>query len=187
MPTPARFDLSGFIEKISPKGAYFKYARAAVIGLGAIVLILAGFLLYPTVKNLFVKPPAPVKVTNFACDHSKAGKLPTGFQSWGFSYADSVKGPKIGTATIDTLTPPMGSTQTLTLTIKSQSPVTSAQTYVYTDNNSQQYDLKLTKGSATDGTWVGIWRLNDTTDCIYHIDFDLKSSTGDWTGALTFR
>lgn len=188
MPIRIRSFFVGLLEKIGPGGVYFKYARGIAFGLGTILLILVGVYLFPTIKSWFVKPAPPIsspKAVN--CDHSKATRLPKGSQSWAFSFGDGVTGPKIQTATIDTLTPRAGSTQNLTLTIKNQSPLTTARAFVYTDDRSQQYDLKLTKGSATDGTWSGLWRLDDTTDCTYHIDFDLRSPTGDWTGGLTFR
>lgn len=181
-------DVEVFIDRLAPGGNYFKYARALIIISALVFVGLVITIFFPGIINkltsLFTKPTprTPAKVT---C----ASPLPLakGFQSWKFSYGNGVKGPKIDTATIDTLTPPTSSTQTLTLTIKNQTPVTKALATVYTDNSHQSYDMAVTKGTTTDGTWQGIWKLNDTTDCIYHIDFDLQSSSGNWTGGLTFR
>lgn len=177
--------MSGLTEKIGPGGPYFKYARIVLFGLVGIFAVLLVVLALPSLKNLFVKKaPELVKRPNCTVETSPLAK---GFQSWTFSYGNGVKGPKIQTATIDTLTPPAKSTQTLTLAIKNDTPVTKANATVYTDNKSNIYDLTLNKGSATDGTWMGIWPIDDTTNCVYHIDFDLESSSGNWTGALTFR
>jgi hypothetical protein len=172
-----------FLDKIGPGGQYFKYARIVAISLGVLSLGLVTALFFPQIKSLFVKPPA--QQLGVKCEPGLP--LPKGFQSWQFSHGDEVKGPKIKTATIDTLTPPMGGSQTLTLTIKSDSPVTNATATVHTDSTSQNYPLELNKGSTTDGTWIGIWRINDSHDCVYHISFVLENQSESWTGALTFR
>ena len=185
MPIFKGFGFSGLVEKISPGGPYFRYARIVLFSLAGVFVALIIVITFPSVQKIFVKP-TPTPKPRAEC--TKVGTpLSKGFQSWKFSYGDGVKGPKIQTASIDTLTPPAGSTQTLTLTIKNGSPVTYATATVYTDNNSKSYDLALNKGTSSDGTWMGIWKIDDTTNCIYHIDFDLRSSTGNWTGALTFR
>lgn len=156
-----------------------KYMLGSLIGVVVIALGLVGYLIYsqkaqkPTGKREIPRPTIL--------------PLPKGFQSWDFQFGNGVKGPKIQTATIDTLTPPRGATQTLTLTIKNDSPVTSAMATLYTDNTSATYPLTLKKGTSTDGTWAGTWTINDTYNYIYHINIDLKSSTGGWTGALSFR
>lgn len=177
-------DTELFIDRLAPGGDYFKYALVLIIISALVFFGLVVTIAFPNIKKLFTKTPPhiPSKVT---C----ASPLPLakGFQSWKFSYGDAVVGPKIGTATIDTLTPPPGSTQTLTLTIKNQTPVIKALATVYTDNSHESYELAVTKGTTYDGTWQGIWKLTDSTDCIYRIEFDLRSSSGNWTGALTFR
>lgn len=186
MPAPARFDLSGLVEKISPGGAYFKYARAVAFALGGILVVLVAFLIFPSIKNLFIKrPPSSPGVAK--CSQINKIPLAKGFQSWTFSYGNGYTGPQIQTASIDTLSPPKGSTQTVTLTMKNASPVTKAIATVFTDNTSQSYDLNMIKGSPTDGTWVGIWKIDDSHECTYHIDFVLVSPSGDSTNALTFR
>jgi hypothetical protein len=175
---------SSFFDKIGPGGEYFKYSRIAVISLGVLSLGILTVLFFPQIKNLFVKPPAPQQL-GVKCE--PAPPLPKGFQSWEFSHGDEVKGPKIQTATIDTLTPPMGAAQTLTLTIKSDSPVKKAIATLFTDSTSQSYPLELNKGTDTNGTWVGTWQTNDSYECVYHISFVLENESNSWTGALTFR
>lgn len=185
MPIPVGFNPSGLIEKIGPGGVYFKYARIVLIALGSIFVILLAAFIFPSIKKYFVKPPSAPLVEK--CTKPSAKGLAKGFQSWQFSYGNGYKGPQIQTATVDTLTPPMGSTQTVTLTIKNDSPITNATATLVTDNTSQNYPLELTKGTATDGTWTGILKMNDTTGCIYHIDFVMVSPSGSSTNALTFR
>jgi len=112
--------------------------------------------------------------------------LPSGTQSWKFSHGPDVKGPKIQTATVDPLTPNTRDTQTVTVTIKNDTPVTAAVT-LYTDTMHKTFPMKLTTGTLTDGTWTANWKMEDTYNNTYHIDFTLDSASGNWTGALTFR
>lgn len=113
--------------------------------------------------------------------------LPTGTQSWTFSHGPGVTGPKIQTATVDPLTPTKGGTQTVTITATHTVPVTGVTATEFTDNQKTEHTLKLTTGTAADGTWSASWRMNDTYEHTYHIDFVLTSSKGNWSGALTFR
>jgi hypothetical protein len=112
--------------------------------------------------------------------------LPTGTQSWKLSRGKAVTGPQIQTATVDPLTPNKGVVQTITITAKNDSPITATATLT-TDNKHQSSAMKLTSGTSTEGTWSVSWKMDDTYNYIYHIDFVLQSATGDWTGALTFR
>lgn len=116
-----------------------------------------------------------------------AYSLPSGKQEWTFEHGDGVTGPKIQTATVDPLTPKKGEHQTITITVKNDTPVTLARATVFTDGQQNRVDLKLTSGSATDGTWTGGLTMTDTYNIIYHIDFHLESATTRWDGALRFR
>ena len=113
--------------------------------------------------------------------------LPSGEQIYTFSHGDLVVGPKIKTATINSLVPNTGDTQTISVVIKHNSPVTSAQATVNMDNFSQTYPLKLVTGTSSDGTWEGSWPVESTYETQYSIKFKLTSDTGDYNGGLTFR
>ena len=130
--------------------------------------------------NQIVPTPSPTPPPR------KLYPLPTGTVTWAFSHGPDVTGPKIQTATIDPVTPNKGGTQTVTITVKHDSPVTATVTE-FTDTTHQSFPMKLTAGTPTDGTWTASWKLNDTYNATYHIDFLLQSSTGNWSGALTFR
>lgn len=113
--------------------------------------------------------------------------LPPGEQTYLFSYGDQAVGPKIQKATISTLVPKKGEAQTATIIIANNSPVTGASATLYTDNQQKTYELKLINGSPTNGTWEASWTMSDSYNDIYHLNFLLKSATGNWSGALTFR
>jgi hypothetical protein len=147
------------------------------------------------IKNLFrtvsvvkeqggTSPPVPTPVSPRI--RGKIYPLPTGTQSWKFSGGKANTDPTIQTATVDPLTPAQNATQTVTITAKHSSPITATAT-LFTDNKKQTADMKLTAGSATDGTWSVKWKIDDTYFYTYHIDFVLTSATGQWKGALTFR
>lgn len=112
--------------------------------------------------------------------------LPAGRQSWRFSQGRLVTGPKIQTATVDPVDAANGTTQTVTITVKHDSPV-SATVTVRTDTTAPSYPMKLIAGTLTDGTWEASWKVLDTHNYIYRINFLLQSSTGNWSGGLTFR
>ena len=187
---------SGFLSEIGPGGRFYRYAQVAMVILALTTLTLLTLLFLPyftggkyqnpvsrlagTIPIKYEKPKAtlPPRITY---------PLPSGKQSWAFSRGSEVKGPKIDIATVDPLTPGKGDVQTVTITVKNDTPVTKAITTLFTDNQSLVLDLKLISGSSTDGTWAISWKISDTYNNIYHINFDLISSSGNWSGALTFR
>lgn len=186
MPTPAGYDLSGLGDKIGPGGPYFRYALGALVGIGVIALGLVAFLFFPQIKNLFPSPtPTPNRLTNIP--RPSIRPLAKGFQAWSFSYGDGATGPKIKKATVDTLNPPKGTTQTVTVELTNDSPITKVTAIVYTDNKSNTYEMNLFQGTNKDGTWTGVWKIDDSYDYTYHIDFSFESPTGNSDNALTFR
>lgn len=112
--------------------------------------------------------------------------LPTGRQEWTFTLGPGITGPKIQTAAVDPLTPQKGQQQTVTITAKHTAPI-SAKATLFTDHTRKSATMKLTAGSNTNGTWAVTWTVDDTYENIYHIDFELTSTKGSWTGALTFK
>jgi len=113
--------------------------------------------------------------------------IPGGSQEFLYSHGKDVKGPKIGKATINPLDPKQGDTQTLTVTITHDSPVTMALVTLFTDNAKTPHELKLKNGTTTNGTWEGSWKMTDTYDYTYGFDFTLKSATGEYRGATVIR
>lgn len=187
MPKPLATASNGesLLDKIGPGGKYYKYALWSVAAVGVIFLVILGFIFYPSIKNLVTPVPSSTPLSYIP--RPSILPLPTGFQTWSSSYGPAAKGPKVQKITADTLSPPKGSTQTITVTIKNDSPVTSVKATVYTDYKIEDHDLTLVSGTPTNGTWSGIWRLNDTYDYIYHINFVMSSQTGTSTSVLSLR
>ncbi len=113
--------------------------------------------------------------------------LPSGKQEYTFSHGKNVVGPKIGTAVVDPLTPVANGNQTLTVTIKHDSPVTDASVTLVTDTKREQHSLQLASGTTSEGTWAASWKMTDTYNYTYRIEFRLQSATDIYTGGLTFR
>ncbi|MBU1327083.1 hypothetical protein KKB64_04230 [Patescibacteria group bacterium] len=113
--------------------------------------------------------------------------LPSGRQEYTLSHSSTVKGPKPLKVIVDPLTPDSNQTQTFTVTIKNDSPVTSAKVNVITDNKKVTYALTLISGTAQDGTWQGSWKLQDTYIYDYFLQFDFQSTTGNYIEGLRFR
>lgn len=187
---------SNFFDNIGPGGRYFRYTSIVVAILALTFLTLLTLLLLPyltggqfqnPVSHLFGNVPIQNQKPKASAPPRITYPLPTGIQSWKFSRASEVKGPSISLATVDPLTPGKGQPQVVTLLITNDTPVTKATATIFTDNQSLEHDLKLVSGSPTNGTWATSWNMTDTYDNIYHIDFELDSSSGNWTGALTFR
>ncbi len=112
--------------------------------------------------------------------------LPTGIQTWTFSGRKTGTRPAIQTATVDPLTPNTDATQTVSITMISDASMSATAT-VTTDTKKQTAPMKLTSGSATNGTWSVSWKLGDTYFYTYKIDFELTSATGNLISGLTFR
>jgi len=130
-------------------------------------------------KVLEATPPPPHR--------PPPSEIPSGTQVYAFSYGDAVTGPHIQEATIDPQTPPPGTKQTVTLTVKNASPVTGVSATLFTDTQQHTYSFVLVKGTKTDGTWQGFWTVRDTYDYTYYLKFHLTSSTGTYDGGIKFR
>lgn len=114
-------------------------------------------------------------------------EIPGGKQVYEVSSGKKVVGPKIQEITIDPQTPTSKETQTVTITVKNDSPVTEAIVYIQTDNKELRHVLKLIGGTATDGTWSASWRMTDTYNYNYYFRFNLKSATGDYNDGPRLR
>jgi hypothetical protein len=93
--------------------------------------------------------------------------LPSGKQVYEFSHGPNVTGPKPSTITIDPFTPELGGVQIISVEIQNESPVTLATATLYTDQSKHTYELRLTKGTATSGTWTGSWTVDEVYDHRY--------------------
>lgn len=129
----------------------------------------------PTVTPTPTPTPRPIK------------ELPGGKQVYNVSNGPKVIGPKIQQITLDPQTPSLEATQTVTIKVKNDSPVTEAIAYVQTDNKELRHIMNLIQGTTTDGTWQASWKMSDTYNYTYYIRFDLKSATGEYNDGIRLR
>ncbi len=113
--------------------------------------------------------------------------LPSGIQTYRVSYGKNNKGPKIKEAIIDPLTPKIGDTQKVTLTITSDSAITKAEIILHTDTKKTTYPLSLINGTKTDGTWEAVWNMPESYDYSYSIRFAIHNETGRHENGMLFR
>lgn len=193
--------VSKFFEKISPGGKYFKYSLGLLMVLVLTVTTLATMIVLPLLTGGKYQNPVsqrsqkilaqlgavPSPTTQPIMTPCPGYHIPTGKQQYQWSHGPDVVGPKIGTMIIDPLDPSSGQKQTITVTIKNDSPVTSAGAILLTDNSEQKGAFKLKDGSTTDGTWELTWQTRDSYKCQYAIRFDLKSTTGNYNEVMRIR
>jgi hypothetical protein len=113
--------------------------------------------------------------------------LAQGEQTFRLSHGDKVTGPRLSEVVISELDPSSGQQQTFTATITNDTPVTLALLSLKTDNQTTDYPMQLIDGSDTNGTWSVTLTTSDTHEENYYAKFILESSSGDWSGGLTFR
>ena len=113
--------------------------------------------------------------------------LAPGKQTYHISHGDKVTGPKPSKLVIDPINPTPDQKTTITVDISSNSDITKAQIILVTDNDSQTLDLKLIQGDKQTGIWQTTAKIKDTYLYKYLLNFNLQSSTGTYTGGLTFR
>lgn len=112
---------------------------------------------------------------------------PSGPQTYRFSHGKDVIGPKIQTMIIDPLDPKKGATQTITLTINSESPITKASIIVYSDSQEKNIDLKLISGDFLKGDYQGFWQVNDTYNNKYALRYIIKAEKNTFDNITYFR
>ncbi len=88
------------------------------------------------------------------------------------------EGPTMTSLVIDPLDVKKGQTLTVLLKAFSTSPITSIVATLEEDSQNQTFNLKLTDGTATNGTWTGSVLLSDSVDYKYLLTFKAKSSDG---------
>lgn len=190
-------DTSQFLNNIGPGGKYYRYSQVVVFILALTFLTLLVMILLPYLnggkyQNSVSKIFGVLPIKNEQLKTSKTPvpriiyPLPTGKQGWNFSHSQ-IQGPDIQTAYVDPLTPGSSEQQTVSLSIQSNTPVTKVTASLFTDTQTLTQDMKLTSGIPTNGTWIVSWKVNDSYNNIYHIDFVAVSSAGTSREALTFR
>jgi hypothetical protein len=114
-------------------------------------------------------------------------QIPSGKQVYNVSTGAKVAGPKIQQVTLDPQTPAADQSQTVTMTITNDTPITEGIVTLQTDTKEQIRVLKLISGTKTDGTWQVTWKFADTYDRNYAILFDIKSPSGEYKNGMRLR
>ena len=112
----------------------------------------------------------------------------TGKQTGRFSHGNKVTGPKPGKVTIDPIDPKLKQIQTVTVTIKHDSPVTKALLHFHTDHKTVTKKMKLIDGTPTDGTWQVKHKYDDSYLRNYYLQFELIDEKGErFKSGLRYR
>jgi len=103
-----------------------------------------------TTKDRFLVKPTALQKT-----------IPSGKKT--FSVSSSKKsGPQFQGGTIDPYDPKLKSNQTISVSITSNKPVTTANFIIKTDNMSRKVPMGIVSGTALNGVWAGIWTVDDS-------------------------
>jgi hypothetical protein len=113
--------------------------------------------------------------------------LPKGAQTYTFSHGSEVKGPKIQSVTISPLDPKEGATQTITLTLESDTPVTSTLLTITTDNQETELQLERKDGDELKGTYATSWKISDTYASKYSFHYVLKNQNDTFDSMMDIR
>lgn len=81
----------------------------------------------------------------------------------------TLTGPQLQEGYLIPFYPASGGTQTMSVKVSDNVPVTSVLVTMVMDNGSTTYPLALTEGSATQGLWKGSWAASDTYKSVYDI------------------
>lgn len=113
--------------------------------------------------------------------------LSGGLQTYRFSHGKDVVGPKLQVVNIDPFDPQPNQIINITAEIKHDSPIKKAIVTLISDNKKSVKEMKLTGGDTTNGTWNAEIKIEDTYLCIYKLNFDLQSETGNYNNDMVFR
>jgi len=182
-PTPIEQEKSSFLDTVaSPFGIITLFVLLLIFSIAAYFLARNPTMLQKITGSLTVAPTVtPIPTPRYS------KPLPAGKQIYKISHGSGVKGPKLQEVTIEPLTPAVGETQTVTATIKHESPVTEASLILESDTQTNTFPLKLISGTTTDGTWQGSWQMPEAYLYNYFLKFSLKSATGDYNDGLKLR
>lgn len=95
----------------------------------------------------------------------------------GFSVGQSDKTvPQFGKGSLNPYDPELNSTQTISVAVKFESPISSVTATVTTDNQtSDPIPLSLVSGTYQDGTWQGSWVVTDSYLFTYSLVLEANS------------
>lgn len=165
-----------------------KKLLAAVGGIVLLVLIIGAN--FTALKNQLgnlpffrIPTPTPFKYSNY----SIPAALPTGKQVYNVSRGSGSKGPDIRQVTIDNFDPTKKQSQTYSIKISNNTPVTKVLLTVTTDYQTTPYEATLKEGKSTDGVWEAVVPVTDSHDYIYRIMVEAEDSKEESSVTLTVR
>lgn len=107
--------------------------------------------------------------------------IPTGKKTFSVSSGKKT-GPLLGNGVIDPYDPKLESPQTISISVASNKPVTTAKLTMETDTKSQEVLMKLASGTTTDGIWEGTWTVDDTY--LYTYNATITATDGQETNSV---
>lgn len=127
--------------------------------------------------------PTPFKYSKFAIPVP----LPTGKQVYNVSRGSGSRGPAIERVTIDPFDPMKGQSQTYSVKISNNTPVTKVLLTVTTDYQTTPYDAILKEGKSTAGVWEAVVPATDSRDYVYRAMIEAADAKEESSVTLTIR
>ena len=133
--------------------------------------------------SLSLLPPTPTLESILTPTPSPTPKpIPSGKKTFSVSSGKKI-GPLFRTGAIDPYDPPSGSPQTISVAVVSKKPVTTVKLTMQTDTKSKEIVMQLTNGTTMEGTWAGIWTVDDTY--LYTYNATMTATDGQETNSVT--
>lgn len=151
-----------------------------------IIAVAAVLVIYGVVANAAIRRLGPTRAPG-ATPTPTVTPTPTpraikqGKEIYTISSSSHV-GPTIWQATIDPHDPKIGQKQTMTIKVRSTSPVESVTINLRSDNTTTIYPLTLLSGSPADGVWQGSWDIADSL--LYTYVATIHASDGKDTSSI---
>ena len=113
--------------------------------------------------------------------------LPGGIQTYNFTHGSEVKGPKIQTVTFSPLVTKEGSTQKITMTVLSDTPLTTSKLIITTDH--EEHPINLSTSTSKDNSYEleASWDFNDTINESYSFRYILGNSEATYDNTQYLR
>jgi len=100
---------------------------------------------------------------------------------------NNIQGPRFSTGFLDPYDPAQKTDQIIQVNISSSAPVASVYGVMISDHRKQQFPFTLVAGTASQGTWKGIWNVNDTYLYTYTLEIHASGANGTNMAGLSLR
>jgi len=112
--------------------------------------------------------------------------IPHGKISFSVS-GNNIQGPRFGAGFLDPYDPAQKTDQIIQVDVSSSVPVVSVYGIMISDHRKQQFPFVLGAGTTLQGTWKGIWQVNDTYLYNYTLEIHALSAQGSNMTGITLR